>query len=167
MNSCVISIFQNAIEIYEHLCQPICKKYEIHQTALDIILFLANNPEYNTAKYIHKFRGIKQSMVSFYVEKLVQEGFLVREVNPNDRRQVKLICTEKAQPVIDDGRTVHQLFLRCITENVTDEQKELYINVLRILKNNIMNCVDLKMTGKLDDHINNFKLENGGGKYDF
>jgi len=162
MNSCMISLFQNSIEIYDYLCQPICKKYDIQQTALDIVLFLANNPEFNTAKYVHKYRGIKQSMVSFHVEKLVQDGYVEREVVPTDRRQVRLHCTAKAEQMIEDGRKMQQLFMRCITENVTEEQKELYMGVLQTLKSNIMNCIDLKMKGELDQHIKNFELESGG-----
>ncbi|MDO5155189.1 MAG: MarR family transcriptional regulator [Eubacteriales bacterium] len=156
MDACMISLFQNSIEIYDYLCQPVCKKYDIQQTSLNILLFLANNPGFNTAKDIHKYRGIKQSMVSFHVEKLVRDGYIERESVPEDRRQVKLVCTKKAQALIEEGRRQQELFMRCISEDVTEEDREAYIKVLSILKRNIMNCIELKLQGSLDEHIQMF-----------
>ena len=48
--------------------------------------------------------GIKPNLVSFHVEKLVQEEYLIREAIPGDRRQVKLILTEKADVIVEKGR---------------------------------------------------------------
>lgn len=67
-------------------------------------MFLANNPEYDTARDICRVRGIKANLVSFHVEKLVQEEYLQREPVPGDRRQVKLLLTEKSQTVVEQGR---------------------------------------------------------------
>ena len=44
---------------YAGLCAPICRKYGINQTGFDILLFLANNPQYNTARDVCRMRGIK------------------------------------------------------------------------------------------------------------
>ena len=36
-------------EAYEKVMQPLCKKLDMPKTALDVLMFLANNPEFNTA----------------------------------------------------------------------------------------------------------------------
>lgn len=45
-----VSLSSKMMKAYEAVCQPVCKRYQLNQTCLDVILFLANNPEYNTAK---------------------------------------------------------------------------------------------------------------------
>ena len=72
----LLFMIHNSLELYENLCQPVCRECGIAQTALDILMFLANNPEYYTARDICRVRGIKANLVSFHVEKLVQEGYL-------------------------------------------------------------------------------------------
>ena len=37
------------MHVYESFCTPLCKKYQLNQSDLDLILFIANNPMYNTA----------------------------------------------------------------------------------------------------------------------
>lgn len=91
----LLFMIHNSLELYENLCQPVCRECGIAQTALDILMFLANNPEYYTARDICRVRGIKANLVSFHVEKLVQEGYLEREAIPGDRRQVRLLLTTK------------------------------------------------------------------------
>lgn len=46
----MISIGKRLSNIYAELSLPICRKYGINQTCFDILLFFANNPEYNTAR---------------------------------------------------------------------------------------------------------------------
>ena len=131
-------MFQNTLEVYEAFCQPVCKKYKMPQTAFDILMFLANNPEMQTAKEISRSRGIKRSMVSFHVDKLVKNGYLERHSIAKDRRQVKLVCTEKANPVIKDGRDQQKKFFDCITNGFTDEDKEQFVRIQNLLKSNVM-----------------------------
>ncbi len=59
-------------------------------------MFLANNPEYKTARDIVEIRKIKANLVSVNVDKLVNEGYLERKPVENDRRKTELVCTKKA-----------------------------------------------------------------------
>ena len=75
---------------------------------LDILLFLANNPAYNTAKDICQCRGVKPGIVSVHVDRLVNLGLLARQDVPGDRRKTRLVCTDQAAPLIARGRTQQQ-----------------------------------------------------------
>ena len=35
---------------YSAVCKPLCQKLHLPQTAFDILMFLANNPNYTTAR---------------------------------------------------------------------------------------------------------------------
>lgn len=67
---------------YRKMCKPLCKELELPQTALDILLFLGNNPAYRTARDIVEIRRIKANLVSVHVDRLVREGYLERQQVP-------------------------------------------------------------------------------------
>lgn len=136
-NKNMISLIYTALEVYEAICQPVCSELQLPQTAFDILMFLANNPEYFTAKDISKIRGIKPNMVSFHVDKLVNKGFLVREPIPRDRRQVKLVCTEKADPIIARGHQAQKIFLDAILDGLNEEDIQLLHKYKQVFANNI------------------------------
>ena len=79
---------------YSAVCRPLCHELNLPQTAFDILMFLANNPEYTTARDIVEVRKIKANLVSINVDKLVGEGYLLREADADDRRKTHLLCTD-------------------------------------------------------------------------
>ena len=97
-------------QAYHIMLTPLCKETGLPPLAMDILLFLANNPEHNTAKDICRMRGHKSGIVSVHVERLVNDGLLERREMPGDRRQTRLICTEQAQALIERGRQVQWQF---------------------------------------------------------
>lgn len=132
-----IEILHNIMQTYSAMCKPLCKEIGIPQTAFDILMFLANNPEFDTARDIVKIRLIKANLVSIHVESLVREGYLVREKSPGDRRKVRLVCTEKARSVVERGRCLQNRFLKEVFKNVDERQKEDFFQVLHILEDNM------------------------------
>ena len=66
------------LEGYAAAMQPLCRREGLAPNGVDILLFLANNPGLDTARDICTYRGLKPGIVSFHVEKLVQEGYLLR-----------------------------------------------------------------------------------------
>ena len=106
---------------YHVMLTPLCKEAGLPPLAMDILLFLANNPEHNTAKDICRLRGHKPGIVSVHVERLVNDGLLERQEMPGDRRQTRLICTEQAQALIERGRQVQWQFGRRLLEGIPEE----------------------------------------------
>ena len=88
---------------YSTVCKPLCQELKLPQTAFDILMFLANNPDCKTARDIVEIRKIKANLVSVNVDKLVQEGYLERRTVQDDRRKQELHCTERA-PCVDQLR---------------------------------------------------------------
>lgn len=68
--------------------QPLCRREGLAPNGVDILLFLANNPGLDTARDVCTYRGLKPGIVSFHVEKLVQEGYLLRAARPRGPAQV-------------------------------------------------------------------------------
>lgn len=112
-------------QAYHIMLTPLCKETGLPPLALDILLFLANNPEHNTAKDICRVRGHKPGIVSVHVERLVNDGLLERREMPGDRRQTRLICTERAQDIITRGREIQWKFGLRLMEGISKEDYEI------------------------------------------
>ncbi len=100
-------------------------------------MFLANNPEYKTARDIVEIRKIKANLVSVNVDKLVNEGYLERKPVENDRRKTELVCTKKAGTVIERGRRIQQQFTANLFAGIDEEQKKQLTIVMEQLENNM------------------------------
>lgn len=135
-----IRVFSNAnrfIEAYHAVLQPLCRESGLPPMAVDILMFAANNPDYATARNICQYRGMKPSIVSIHVERLVSEGYLERQNVPGDRRQTLLVCTEKAQPMVEQGRALQKRFSERLTMGLSDADKEALHKAMTLLDNNI------------------------------
>ncbi|MBS6836009.1 MAG: MarR family transcriptional regulator [[Eubacterium] rectale] len=101
---------------YSDECRPLCHELKLPQTAFDILMFLANNPEYKTARDIVEIRKIKANLV---------------------RRKTELVCTKKAGTVIERGRRIQQQFTANLFAGVDEEQKKQLTIVMEQLENNM------------------------------
>ena len=136
MNQC-LNLAQKIIQGYNEICKPLCRELKLPQTAFDILMFLANNPEYKTASDIVEIRKLKSNLVSVNVDKLVQEGYLRRENTVGDRRKILLFCTEKAQPIIDRGRELQNLFLSKMFAGTDAHIQAVFYDILAIMGRNM------------------------------
>jgi DNA-binding MarR family transcriptional regulator len=123
--------------IYGSLTVPICRKYGINQSGFDVLLCCAENPQFNTARDICARRGIKSGIASVAVESLIQRGLLTSEGDPKDRRMNRLIPTEKAQPIIEEGRRMQQYFEETLRNGITEEDLEVFSRVADKLTGNL------------------------------
>ncbi len=133
-------VFENAsklIESYHFLLQPICRNYDLPPLAVDILLFIANNPVNATAKDICKFRGLKAGIVSVHIDRLVKDGYLKRLDDPNDRRKVVLELTNVAEPIVEQGKVIQTDFSERLLEGISTEDVGALQRVFVMLKKNI------------------------------
>lgn len=122
---------------YEKALSPLSKEIEMSHTALSILLFIANNPEFATASDICEMRGLKRPAVSANVEHLVQEGYVERQAVPGDRRKDALVCTEKAQPIIEAGRKRQAHFVNAVLEGIEPKDRAVLSRCFSLMDKNI------------------------------
>lgn len=127
------------IEAYHAVLQPLCREAELPALALDILLFIANNPDKGTASDICQFRGMKPGIVSVHVDRLAAAGLLERRPVPGDRRKTKLVCTEAAADIIRRGRELQGRFADALLSGLDRESLEAFHRCLAILDSNINN----------------------------
>lgn len=118
---------------YSAVCKPLCQELGLPQTAFDILLFLGNNPAYQTAGDIVEVRRIKASLVSMNVERLVQEGYLLREAVAGDRRKTRLVCTARAQTVITRGQALQRSFFERLFDHTDEEMRAGFFRTIEAM----------------------------------
>ena len=124
-------------EAYAAVMRPLTVELGMAQPAVDILLFLANNPGCETAGAICRMRGLKPAIVSFHIDRLVGEGFLQRQPVPGDRRKTALVLTEKAAPVIEQGRRLQKSFADRLTEGLGAEDLAHFRRCVAAFERNI------------------------------
>ena len=125
------------IEAYHTVLQPICKETGLPPMAVDILMFIANNPESGTAKDICRCRGLKTGIVSVHIDRLVNEGLLLRQSVAGDRRKTQLVCTDKANSIIEKGREKQRSFAKSLLDGLSDSDIETFCSCLAVMSLNI------------------------------
>lgn len=132
----IISVGKRLMNVYDKITLPVCKKYGINRTGFDVLMFCANNPENNTARDICAIRGIKSGIASVAVDSLIKDGLMSRREDPNDRRINRLVPTEKAMPIIKEGRRVQKCFSDRLRTDVSEEEmKNFMMFIDKLIKN--------------------------------
>lgn len=122
---------------YNAVCKPLCRELGLSKTAFDILMFLGNNPTYKTARDVVELRCLKANLVSVNVDRLVQEGYLIRRQAAGDRRKTELLCTDKAQPVIARGRQLQSAFFQRLFVDMDDGARRAFFAAMEIMDQNL------------------------------
>ena len=125
------------MDAYSAAMQPLSREFAIPQTAAEILLFLANNPENRTAKDICAMRRLKPGIVSLHVDTLVTLGFLERKSDPGDRRKLRLEPTEKASSIIARGRQMQERFAQTLAQGLSAEELSCFARCMETISQNL------------------------------
>lgn len=125
------------IEAYHVMLSPLCKKIAIPPLALDILLFIANHPHNATAKKVCAVRGLKSGIVSVHIERLEADGYIKRITSESDRRSFILSTTEKAEPIVVEGRKIQRDFAVRLLDGIDKEQLKIWDTIMRTIDENV------------------------------
>ena len=125
------------LEGYAAAMQPLCRREGLAPNGVDILLFLANNPENSTAKDICTMRQLKPGIVSLHVDTLVTLGFLERKSVPGDRRKLRLEPTEKASSIIARGRQMQERFAQTLAQGLSAEELSCFARCMETISQNL------------------------------
>ena len=125
------------MDAYSAAMQPLSREFAIPQTAAEILLFLANNPENRTAKDICTMRRLKPGIVSLHVDTLVTLGLLERKSVPGDRPKLHLEPTEKASSIIARGRQMQERFAQTLAQGLSPEELSCFARCMETISQNL------------------------------
>ena len=133
----ILKLVNKVKKTYDHLCLSVMKKYDLTRSELDILLFLYNNPENDSAKDIVEKRGLVKSHVSMGIESLIKKGLLMSQRDEQDKRKYHLYVLDQAKPIIHDGLIIQKQFGDMIFYDISEEETEIFKNILLKMYTNL------------------------------
>lgn len=122
---------------YNCMFEDILKEYDLTQIEVDILAFLANNPQYNHAQDIVDLRGISKAHVSLAIEKLVKRGWMRREPDQNNRRCNILILTNQSQDIVLKIQHIQQKYNQIAFHGLNETDIHTYQNIVNQIFENL------------------------------
>ena len=117
------------ISYYELLSGAVCDRYELTQMEYDILMFLHNNPQNNTAAEIVKIRKSTKSHVSTSLKTLENKG------------HIEIFLLDKAELIVEAGLNAQKEFAKNVLSGMTDEEKHMCMKVFDKICNNAEKCL--------------------------
>lgn len=122
---------------YTAALQPVERAYGLTRNEIDVLLFLANNPAYSTARDVVELRGLSKSHVCKSVDRLIRLGFLSGQTDRNDRRLIRLTLLPRAEHAVQAAQTAQQTFFDRLYCGVSPEELAVLGGVLEKFMSNL------------------------------
>ena len=126
---------------YEILKSSVCEKYQLRQMEYDILMFLYNNPQHNTAADIVRYRKSTKSHVSMSLKVLEEKGLIERRIDKDNKKRVEIYLLDSADDIIKDGIRVQKQFAKDMFNGLTDDEIALCKQIFKKICNNAEACI--------------------------
>lgn len=121
---------------YELLSGEVCDRYGLTQMEYDILIFLHNNPQQNTAAEIVKIRKSTKSHVSTSLKKLENKGLVEKIQSENNKKHIEIVLLDQAKLIVEAGTDVQKQFAQTVLSGLTVEEKQMCIRIFDKICNN-------------------------------
>ena len=118
----LLQFFQQYTKYCDYQFLPVLERTGITMREVHVLLFLANNPDYDTARDITVLRGISKSQVSQAVDLLSAEGFLIRTPDARDRRIVHLSISPEGWPLAKECQRIQDFCTDQLVRDLSEEE---------------------------------------------
>ena len=108
--------------LYEKSVMPVCKTYGLTYMEFTVLMFLQNNPKYDTAAQLVKIRRLSKSHVSVSVKGLQEKGLVKGVYYPGNQKTLHLLLTEAAKPVVEAGIRAQREFGAMLVRGFSPEE---------------------------------------------
>lgn len=132
----LLQFYKQFGKFYDRQFSDFSARNGLSMREIHVLLFLANNPGYDTARDISELRGLSKSQVSQAVELLAAEGFLLRTPDEADRRVVHLSITPAGLPLARECQGIQTACGQRLMTGLSEEQEQQLALLLGTVLNN-------------------------------
>ena len=133
-----LSLFK---KIYDQSLEPVCKKYQLTRMELDILLFLANNPGYDTAKDIIERRRLTKSHVSMSLKDLERRDLVQKEYYPGNQKTAHLKLSSASIQMVAEGQQAQKKFFQTVFREFNPEDVSRMEDYFERMRKNMQNAL--------------------------
>lgn len=96
----LIKTLEQFRKAYAKLCYPHLANYGFSPCEVEILIFLSNNPNIQTAKELTIFLGVSKGLIARSVDNLMKKDLLHVDIDTNDRRIQHLSLSAASSDII-------------------------------------------------------------------
>lgn len=131
--------FTKAKKTYKKFISPALNDLGLTHNEFEILVFLQENLEYNTAKDIVEFSGLSKGLISRSIESLLKKEMLTIKKDDKDKRIVRLYISNSAIETINFLNKISNDFCKLLLEGLKDEELISFDNILNKMIKNLNN----------------------------
>lgn len=132
---------QRLKKLYDRFCRPVMTAFNLTKNEVDVLLFLANNKSYDTARDMVELRGLAKSQVCKSVDSLIRRRYLQGQQDPKDRRLIHLKLTPEAGPAVAQAQEAQRRFKTILYQGITPEEAAVLDKIFRQMWKNLEQAV--------------------------
>lgn len=128
-------------KLYNRRIEALRQEYNLRKIDIDILYFLCKSGEHNTSKDISNLNLFNKGHISQSVDRMVKQQLIYTRQDEEDRRCMHIILTEKAVELVKQVTELRKQMYNIILEGVTEEERQVLLNVSKKVNQNIKNAL--------------------------
>lgn len=105
------------------------KELDINTSQFQHILIICENPGISQERICSELR-IDKGSVARTLKQLEQRNYIVRNISASNKCQYEIYITESGRRVYEQAKKIGDVFEDILTQNLTDIEKNILINLL-------------------------------------
>lgn len=135
-----------AMKFQNILLKRLSETYGLTLIEANVITFLHNNPDKDTAANIAELRMLSKGNVSQAVESLIQKGILKRTPDLHDRRRIHLALLPDSRPITAEVDKLMDEYRGYLFQGFSKEELACYQMLSKRLMENVKNAMKGRST---------------------
>jgi DNA-binding MarR family transcriptional regulator len=113
------------------------EQFGLSSGTLPVIIRLLRRDSLNQQKLSERLY-VDKATITRMVGKLVKQGYVRREQDPEDKRAYRLFATQRAREIEPKIKQILRKWMFILVEGFSDEEKELAIDLLKRMHDNAL-----------------------------
>lgn len=129
--------------LYTATVSPVCEKHGLTYMEFTVLMFLANNPQFDTASELVKYRHLTKSHVSMSIRSLEDKGLIKGAYHDSNKRTIHLTVLSTADRIVADGREAQKEYGRILFSGFSPSEYQLFSAFMKRIDQNIVDHISL------------------------
>ncbi len=122
---------------YQEWLNPVCRKYNLTESEMLVLVYLSGNSKKDTASDIVDKQKLKKSIVSVSLKDLQNRGYITSTHYEQDHRSIHLELTEKGEEIVKEIRKNERACEKVLMEGFDREEKKALMRYLDRIDRNM------------------------------
>lgn len=137
LSSCIIKSSRCVHDTHDAAIAHAASKCGLTKSEADVLLFLYNHPDCNTARDVAYYRGFSKAYVSKAIEPLTHRGLLAIQADPTDRRRQLLTITGDSS-IVKRLHDAQLEFLKLLVQGMSEAELICFMDVTQRMCQNAL-----------------------------